>query len=298
LDLGGTTEPNLENLRRRIDGAAYLRSEGTARLEDFGRLREVAQKFNELNEFIAMSSAQDGLAQTQDFARLEAQLQSARVAYSAAPEGATKERALQRVVELVETRRGLILAAAGMEAVSDWLIDALSLWIDLFIPGRISLRLRPFNDLPDFEVIANLRQDSFLDTDLNQFRLAYGAEPNRPLTVLGLVTSVPERETEDRVAIEGIGGHKTAPQEPVADVGSIDEDTLTDAERRATFERAFRAIFPASEGLERFVRFADFPTVTVQPIAVYRRFAIADQEERSQPSIPDRVKSYFSRTDK
>jgi hypothetical protein len=74
-----------------------------------------------------------------------------------------------------------------------------------------------------------------------------------------------------------------------------DEQDASDTARRAAFEQAFRAMFPVSEELERFVRFADFPTVTVQPIAVYRRFGLAPNEKQYEPSIGARVRSLFRR---
>jgi hypothetical protein len=39
------------------------------------------------------------------------------------------------------------------------------------------------------------------------------------------------------------------------------------------FEKAFRAMFGAMEGMESFVRYSRYPNVTVHPVAVYRSFS-------------------------
>jgi hypothetical protein len=42
---------------------------------------------------------------------------------------------------------------------------------------------------------------------------------------------------------------------------------------RVAFDKAFRGMFGAMEGLESFVRYSRYPNVTVHPIAVYRSFS-------------------------
>ena len=93
--------------------------------------------------------------------------------------------------------------------------------------------------------------------DLEHLVYGYGNRPNVPLTVFGLITSVPQ------------------PDESTFDPMKEFEMTVPLAERVA-FEKSFRAVFGAMDGLESFVRYSRYPNVTVHPIAVYRSFSHAD----------------------
>jgi hypothetical protein len=62
-------------------------------------------------------------------------------------------------------------------------------------------------------------------------------------------------------------------EQSVSDAQSDSEDE-TDREKVAIFERAFRALFPAIQGMEKFTSFHHYPRLILHPIAVYRDLAV------------------------
>jgi hypothetical protein len=84
---------------------------------------------------------------------------------------------------------------------------------------------------------------------------SYGSTPNIKLTILGLITSIPDKE-----------GNKFEPLQEF----SKDHDQKPEE----IFERAFRGVFKGFEGLESFVRYSRYPNVTITPLAVYRNIKL------------------------
>jgi hypothetical protein len=109
-----------------------------------------------------------------------------------------------------------------------------------------------------YRFLSNLKRECFVDSDLENVTLAYGTRPNVPLTVLGLVTSIPTpgNETFDPTA-------------------GVEQDVHSE---EGQLEAAFRGMFRAFEQFERFVRFSRYPRVTVYPIAAFQRL---DKKGRS-----------------
>jgi len=81
----------------------------------------------------------------------------------------------------------------------------------------------------------------------------YGTYPNRKLTLLGLITSVPA---------------KGPPEFDVKANLEVGEET---EDERATVEKAFRNVFAQLDGMEAFSTFHRYPRIVVHPLAVYRR---------------------------
>ncbi len=131
------------------------------------------------------------------------------------------------------------------------MFEGIRLWITVYLSGRLNLRLFPFENCPDFEVIANLKRDCFVDENLGHLIYGYGTYPNRKLTVFGLVTSAPE---------------KSGPKFDASSVVESEEEGSNEQK----FELAFRKVFSAMEGLEKFSTYHRYPRVIVHPIAVFR----------------------------
>ena len=53
------------------------------------------------------------------------------------------------------------------------------------------MRLFPLEEHPDFQILANLKKECFVDDDFENFLFSYGAEPNVKFKIIGLVTSIP-----------------------------------------------------------------------------------------------------------
>jgi hypothetical protein len=173
---------------------------------------------------------------------------------------------------------------AGLQVVDSlepWFIEGLQRWIRVFLPGRITVRVYPFENLPSFQVFGNLKRESFVDADLGNLLFAYGTRPNLKLTMVGLLTSVPPKEeasfdplaefSEPRSSVQGQAG----PSDDVPDVEAEDPSAEDDS---TAYEAAFRGVFAGMEGMESLARFSRFPNVTVYPIALYRRVPVSATE--------------------
>lgn len=169
----------------------------------------------------------------------------------------------------------LLDQAVGPSSPPDeWIIEGLRLWIQVFFPDRITVRLFPFEDRPEFQLLGNLKRGSFVDADVGNLLFAYGTQPNIKLTLVGLVTSIPAEKGRPFDSLAGF-------PEVRADLDrEVDEDSstvdLADGEPDlAGFEKGFRSLFNALDGLDAFSRFARYPNITVYPLAVYRRVPIS-----------------------
>jgi len=243
---GETSSP--DDIRKPMESAPYVRATGWSVIEDYKRIGEISQRFNDLIEFVARSARQNA-KKTPQYAELEASLAEQRRSTKAIKDPTKRALAKAALAKLEESIGAL--ANVGPSKVDEWVINGMLLWISTFIPQRINFRVYPFPGCPSFQVMCNLKRGSFVDQDLEHVLYAYGVRPDIRLTVVGLVTSIPPRS-----------GH---PFDPLAEFAH--EDQLSN---EARFEKAFRGVFRAMEGFEVFVRYSRYPNVTVHPIAVYR----------------------------
>lgn len=241
-----------ELIRSNLIGASYVRADGWAVIEDYERVKKIAGNFNAIAEFIGRCAMQS-IEQTEEYKKLQEQLDNARAEANAEKDRNKKTKMLSNVESLESKFRKLIRERVKAEGVPEWLINGIGLFIDTFMPGRINLRVYPFESVPDFQVLANLKKDCFVDGDLENVLFAYGTRPNIKLTILGLITSLPDQF-----------GH---PFDPIEE---FKEHVVTHTTEEKAFEKGFRELFDAIEKFERFMRFSRYPNITVYPLAVYR----------------------------
>lgn len=224
---------SVEIIRSKFSNKAYIRAEGWAVIEDYVRLKRIADNFNNITEYIKKCTI------------------------SSNSELADKIREIKENQKLSKKRREELLKdidnLTGLGSVPEWHINGMKLFIDTFMPCRINFRVYPFESVPDFQVIANLKRDSFVDTDLENIIFAHNTQPNIKLTIFGLITSIPNK-----------------PQETIFDpLSEFDIQTDYDSDQKS-FEKAFRNMFGAMGEFDKFVRYSRYPNITVYPIAVYR----------------------------
>jgi len=134
--------------------------------------------------------------------------------------------------------------------VEQWILDGLKSWIDTFIPGIINLRIYPSQEQMAVQVFGHLKQENFFDMDVSAFHFTYGSVPTEELTMLGIVSSVPNPEDAlFNPHQEFLGG---------------------DLSSKEAVERGFRSVFRGFEGFEQMVRTCRYPRVLVYPMLVYR----------------------------
>lgn len=114
----------------------------------------------------------------------------------------------------------------------------------------------PFDDFPEFQIVANLKNQFLVNGTFENIIYTYGSRPNVKLTIFGIITSCPQ-PTDQRT-------------NPSDEFNYIDETELS---VEKIYEKAFRGVFSSIEGLEKFFE-VYYPKVSVSPIGIYREIKI------------------------
>ncbi len=238
-------DSSLEVMHSDISKSPYVKVEGWCAFEDFEKLYESTKNFNDLLGFIKRCELNSVL----NIDQLKLQLDSIEE-----ESGKNSKRFKDARAEFKQSEK-LVAENIDKAKLPEWLFEGVREWIDTYIDGRLNLRVCPFEEFPEMEIIANLKRACFIDDDLKHLMYGYGSEPNRKLCVLGLVTSVPPKDETTLFDM----------YESYVDKEDVDGETEVE-----TIERAFRAIFPALRNMEKFTSFHRYPRIVVHPIAVYR----------------------------
>jgi hypothetical protein len=286
----GLAPSSEEAVRAAVGGASYVRVEGWTAFEDYDRISGVVDEWGPLVEFIN-SSARFSLEQSEEFKGLRASFEEQKTQARLLPDKNQQRRALKEIGEQERALDALLEAAASSveNPLEDWFVEGFKRWLRVFLPGRVTLRVYPFENVPRFQVFGNLKRDAFVDADLGNLLFAYGVRPNVKLTAVGLITSLPAEAdtrfdplTEFRTAEDGAGaGIAVESGEVASDDGDetpVDHDGEDPGEEGLTYEQAFRGVFAGMEGMENLARFSRYPNVTVYPLAVYRRVPVVEPE--------------------
>ncbi len=238
----------------RLSQAFYIRVEGWAVIEDYERMKSIAARYNRIAEFIARCGVSE-LEQTEEFQALQQQIEAARQRVEAIKDKNKRSKEDRTLRQLQQRFQEQLTALTGLSGVAPWLVEGMGEFIDTFMPDRINLRIYPFDDLPVFNVVGNLRRTCFVDADIENLLFAYGSRPNVKLTMFGLVTSLP--------------GPDAGQFDPMSEFDANIEISPESADQRE-FEKGFRGVFRGFEGFENMIRYSRYPNVTVYPVAVYR----------------------------
>jgi hypothetical protein len=201
------------------------------------------------------------LEQSESFQNLKALLAEQKRALDSEKDKSKQQRArseLRKLEKEVEQMLDSATDSAHEHALPEWLTSGIKLWVSVFNPGQIHLRVYPFESVPGFQVIANLKRTAFTDEDLSNTVFAYGNRPNVKLTVFGLVTSLPPKEGMSFDPMQEFIG--TSPEDEAGSLG---------------LEKGFRSAFNGMEEFASLTRYQRWPNVVVYPIAVYRQLQSA-----------------------
>ncbi len=231
----------------------YARATGWALIEDYEKMKFIAQRHSKICEFISMS-ARSNLKDTDEYKQLEQQIDELKSSAGEQKDRNQKARQRTQIKALEKQLEETLDTATTLEGVEQWIIDGFEAWVDTFMPNAIYFHLYPFDDLNTFHIKANLKPECFVDGDVRAVDFAYGGRPTVRLTTLGLVTSVP-----------GKGEH---PFDPMAEFKEHKPED--DEDDPVGFEAAMRGLFRGFEGMEKFGKFDRYPNITVYPLAVFR----------------------------
>lgn len=235
-----------ELIRSKLSGTSYVRAKGWASIEDYKQIYKIIGKFNELADYIGKCS----LINKKEYKEIVGQLKTAKVEASDGKNKIARIKARNLEDKLKEMEQ-----FKEITPLEKWFTDGLGLFIDTLMPERINFRIYPFESVPEFQVIANLKRECFVDENLDNILFAYGVRPNVKLTIIGLITSIPSRDgTEFRPVVQAcLEGNKP------------------------DLSESFQNLFVAMEGIEKLVRFSKYPNITIYPLAVYH--SISDRDK-------------------
>ncbi len=241
-------------LHSELESRPYIQAEGVSRFHDFERIKTLVNGVNAVIDF-AVDSARDSIKKSEAYQIIARQVEEAEQAILNINNPKQKSAAKKEVKSAkaqLEQIVNVAVANAQSSQIPDWQVSGIECFINLIVPNRKLLVLQPFDENPDFKLICNLKEDCFLDSDLDNLLFAYGSQPNVRLSVFGLATHIPAkgplpRDDEDR-----------------EDDGENSNDDVQ------KLERAFESVFDGIKPIENIGRFAYYPRVTVYPLAVYR----------------------------
>lgn len=229
-----------EAIHQAIGETPYIKATGWTMFEDYNRLGDVMSNFNDLIEFIQRCS----------LGELNKEIDKLNV----------------RGKKNKHSKEGKILKKFLDEGkLDDWLIQGLSLWLETFMKDRLHLMIVPFEDCPSVELLCNLKKDCFVDDNLSHILYGYGNRPNIKLSVFGLITSMPPEEENGFNIFNQVSN-----EVDMDDKAECVEEGEEDGSNKDKFEKAFRSMFPALEGIESFSTFHKYPRIILHPIAVFR----------------------------
>jgi hypothetical protein len=235
-------------IRSQLKTTMCVKVRGRAVIEDYERIKNIASVFPEVAALIS-KSAESNYRATEEFTVQYAKLVEAENEAKSIKDGrvrSTRQRELKTMRESFETAA----RSRGVASIEPWILDGLRTWVDAFLPGINNLRLYSQGSFADEHVFGHLKKDCLEDSDSNSLHFTYGSLPTEDLTLLGIVTSVPD---EDENSFQ-----------PLAE---FNKDELKDFE---SIERAFRGMFRGFDGLEKMIRTSRYPRVLVYPLTVYR----------------------------
>lgn len=238
-------ETSAESIRLTLQNKPYVIAEGWAVIEDYNRISNISERFNDILEFITKGRL-TSIETLPEYAKLHQSIEEER--------DRNKKRKLQSELDKVIKQLKMEIQSE-ISPIDDWLIDGIKHWIDTFMPNRINLRIYPAGNCPSFQIISNLKRECFVDQDLEHLLYGYGYRPNIKLSVFGLITSLPSSD-----------GSLFDPMKEFEDESILNDETK--------WEKAFRGVFGGFDGIENFARYSRYPNITVHPIAVFREFNI------------------------
>lgn len=252
-----STELSIENIHATIGKVPYIIATGSSVIEDYQRILSISERFNDLAKFIGRS-ATENVKKRPEYLEVERALNELKESSKSITDRNQKAQAKARIEDLESSIKNML--QAQVTGVEQWILDGIKLWITTFMPTRINFRVYPFPSCPSFQVLCNLKHDSFVDQDLEYLLYGYGTRPNIPLAIFGLITSIPPKSGEIF--------------NPLAEF----EDN-SEMSKEMVFEKAFRGMFGAMDGLENFIKYSRYPNITVHPIAVFRPLEIKNEPQ-------------------
>jgi hypothetical protein len=237
-------------IRESLRAALCLKVRGRAVIEDYARLKEIAVAFPEIAKLINRS-ARSNIESSPEYAVLLQRIASAEEKVRGADNREVRARAKSELDGAKRKMRSLVEESSEkVGAVEPWILEGLQTWINTYLSTIVNLRIYPSLERQDEHVFGHLKKEWLEDNDSASLHFTYGSFPSEELTIVGVVTSVPESAGEQFDPLAEFAKEASTPHESV--------------------ERAFRGMFRGFDGFEQVIRTCRYPRVLVQPLVVYR----------------------------
>ncbi len=239
----------------------YVRCTGWSLMEDYEKIKGIAERHNDVVGFIQKSSLEN-LKTSDEYKQLQETIDKLRQEADSKKDRNERATAKVQVKKLEENLHLQLANSCKLSGVDDWVINGMKTWIDTFMPRDILFYVYPFEAVEGFHVKSHLKPNCFVDGDIRTFDCCYTSRPTVKLSVFGLITTVPPKGKHPFDPMKEFDGHKA-------------EDEKDDA---VGFESALRGVFRGFDGLESLIRFNRFPNITIYPVAVFREIGCAPTE--------------------
>ncbi len=256
LDELSASESSPDLIREAIGQIPYIVAQGWSTFEDYSYILYISERFNKLIQFINRSVIEN-IKDSPEYQEAFRQIEEKKNQIKKIPDRNQRAKASSELQKMENSVNQLLGSPIGQ--IDEWILDGVKLWINTFLPSRINFRVYPFSNCPSFQILCNLKRDSFVDQDLEHLLYGYGTRPNVQLSIFGLITSIPAKSNE-----------LFDPLSEFDEQGELSDEM--------SFEKAFRNIFAAMIGLENFTKYSRYPNITVHPIAVYREFTLPEPQ--------------------
>lgn len=223
----------------------FVKATGWSTFEDFERFKKIMSNFNEIQRLIYASQLENNpeiIAQKKEINDLKKGLKESNNHKELSKLKAYEKKFDQTIEELSDA-----------ELLDETFVERIKTFLDTFTPNRLNFRLAPFDDFPDFQILANLKSEYLVNGDFENVIYTYGTRPNIKLTVFGVITSCPQKE-DKRVDLND-------------EYLAYSDDELSDVE---SYDKVFRNVFSSFEAFEKFFFVPSYPKIAISPIGIYR----------------------------
>ena len=233
--------------KKGIENFSFIKATGWFKFEDFEKLKLISSNINEISKFINYEHLKNNL----ELNSLREQLNDKKKEIKSNKSSQHKD--FLQLSSIEKKLDKLVSEKLNLTLFDEAWIEGLKTFLDTFSPNRLNLRVQPFDEFNDFQILSSLKEECLTTGNYDRIIYTYGSRPNIKLTILGILTSCPA-EIDKR-------------KHPDDEFLYYDDNELTESQ---VFEKAFRNMFSTFENLDKFFFVPTFPKIGIYTLAIYR----------------------------
>lgn len=241
---------SFNDFKKDFENFSFIKATGWFKFEDFEKLKLISSNINEISKFINY----DDFKSNKELNLLREQLNDKRKEIKNNKSPNHKDFLQLSTIEKKIDK--LVAEQFNITFFDEVWIEGLKTFLDTFSPNRLNLRVQPFDEFNDFQILSSLKEEYLTTGNYDRIIYTYGSRPNIKLTIFGILTSCPT-EIDKRT-------------HPDDEFLYYDESELTESQR---FEKAFRSMFSTFENLDKFFFVPTYPKIGIYTLAIYREIS-------------------------